>query len=269
MKSLTGLKGDTRFSKFTIMSGTSMACPHVAGVAAYVKSFHPTWSPAAIRSAIMTTGRELLPSNSMPLSYVSFLFPKVVLLAKAKPMSSQTNADAELAYGVGQIDPTRALSPGLVYDAKAMSYIQFLCHEGYRGSALANLVGQSAVNCSSLLPGLGYDALNYPTMQLTSASNQVTNTATFFRTVTNVGPVPAVYNATIRAPKVVTITVSPKSLSFTSPSQKRSFKVIVRLRNVPKRQAVLSAALVWRSDRYFVRSPIVINNVNFGVSPSE
>lgn len=57
--SITGLEGDTQFSEFTLMSGTSMSCPHVSGVAAYVKSFHPDWSPAAIRSAIITTGEKL------------------------------------------------------------------------------------------------------------------------------------------------------------------------------------------------------------------
>ena len=37
-----------------------MSCPHGSGVAAYIKSFHPTWSPAAIKSALMTTGNSYI-----------------------------------------------------------------------------------------------------------------------------------------------------------------------------------------------------------------
>ncbi|CAF2034421.1 unnamed protein product [Brassica napus] len=229
-RSLTGLDGDTQFSKFTILSGTSMSCPHAAGVAAYVKSFHPDWSPAAIKSAIITS---------------------------AKPISRRVNKDAEFAYGGGQVNPRRAASPGLVYDMDDISYVQFLCGEGYNATTLAPLVGSRSINCSSIVPGIGHDSLNYPTIQLTLRTAKASTMAVFRRRVTNVGPPSSVYNATVRAPKGVEITVEPMSLSFTKPSQKRSFKVVVKAKQMTPGK-IVSGLLVWKSQRHSVRSPIVI-----------
>ncbi|XP_028801168.1 subtilisin-like protease SBT4.14 isoform X2 [Neltuma alba] len=228
-RSLTGQQGDTQFSKFTLMSGTSMACPHASGVAAYVKSFHPNWSPAAIRSAIITT---------------------------AKPMSKRVNKEAEFGYGAGQVNPMRAKNPGLIYDMDAFSYLQFLCHEGYNGSDLSVFTG-SRVNCSSILPGLGHDAINYPTFQLSLQTKKPSTLAVFRRTVTNVGPGPTMFNATVNAPSGVEVTVSPMNLSFSRTLQKRSFKVVVKAKSMASMK-IVSGSLVWKSPRYVVRSPIVV-----------
>ncbi|OVA00151.1 Peptidase S8/S53 domain [Macleaya cordata] len=232
LKSLTGLDGDKQYSKFTIMSGTSMSCPHVAGVAAYVKSFHPAWSPAAIKSAIITT---------------------------AKPMSPKVNVGAEFSYGAGLLNPIQAVHPGLIYDMDQLPYIQFLCFEGYKDDPIRVIVGSRTVNCSELPPAQGSDALNYPTMQLSmKTSDKKPGIAVFRRRVTNVGPAKSIYNATINAPKNVEITVNPTNLVFTRRFQKRSFKVVVKAKTVASEQEIQSGSLVWRSDIHTVRSPIVV-----------
>ncbi|GJN11313.1 hypothetical protein PR202_ga29494 [Eleusine coracana subsp. coracana] len=44
---------------YRFLSGTSMATPHVTGIAALNKKKHPSWTPPMIRSTVMTTARTL------------------------------------------------------------------------------------------------------------------------------------------------------------------------------------------------------------------
>lgn len=176
---------------------------------------------------------------------------------EARPISRRLNPDGEFAYGAGNLNPSQAKNPGLIYDLNEMSYIQFLCREGYTDSSIAILAGTKSINCSTLIPGLGHDSLNYPTIQLSLKNTQRPMTTVFRRRVTNVGRAVSVYNATIRAPPGVEITVVPTTLSFSRLLQKRSFKIVVKASPLPSTKMV-SGSLAWVGARHVVRSPIVV-----------
>ncbi|KAJ8899619.1 hypothetical protein K2173_018593 [Erythroxylum novogranatense] len=231
LTSVTGLPSDSRRVQFNIISGTSMACPHVSGAAAYVKSFHPDWSPAAIKSALMTT---------------------------ATPMKTM-EPDAELGSGSGQLNPESAVHPGLVYDISLSSYISFLCKEGYNGTAIDLLIGgKKKHDCSKFKPAKGTDGLNYPSMhmQLNTTGSRIS--AVFYRRVTNVGYGKSVYKAKVTSPKGLSVLVIPNTLRFTFLHQKKDFKVVVKGGSMPNGTLILSALLEWNDSMHSVKSPIVI-----------
>ncbi|KAL6126704.1 hypothetical protein ACLB2K_074750 [Fragaria x ananassa] len=218
---------DNSNTRFELMSGTSMACPH-AGVAAYVKSIHPEWSPAAILSALITT---------------------------AKPMSVHTTQHVEFAYGAGLINPSRAPFPGLVYDLELQDYIDFLCSKGYRGKELEDITKDKTISCSSKSTNETTYNLNYASIAL-CIKDPESFSGIFHRTVTNVGSPNSRYKAKVMSPLGLKISVEPNELSFTSLQEKKSF--VVKIEGPIEKSNIVSASMVWDDGNFQVRSPIVV-----------
>ncbi|XP_045832586.1 subtilisin-like protease SBT4.3 [Trifolium pratense] len=225
----TGDPDDKRSVKYNIISGTSMACPHVAGVAAYVKSFHPNWSPAAIKSAIMTT---------------------------AKPINGTYNDMAgEFAYGSGNINPHQAVHPGLVYDITKQDYVQMLCNYGYDAYKIKKISGDNS-SCHGASNISFLKDLNYPSLVIPIEPGKRFNVK-IHRTVTNVGARNSTYRATIIPIQNIKISVKPNVLSFRSLNEKQSFVVTVVGRAISN-QTAISSSLVWSDGTHHVKSPIIV-----------
>ncbi|KAH0726064.1 hypothetical protein KY284_001929 [Solanum tuberosum] len=226
-------------SDYILESGTSMAAPHAAGIAAMLKAAHPEWSPSAIRSAMMTTA-DPLDNTGKPI------------------IDSDINREATpLAMGSGHVNPNRALDPGLVYDATPQDYVNLLCSMNFTEEQFKTIARSSANhNCSD--PSAD---LNYPSF-IALYSNEGNYTwleQKFRRTVTNVGQGAATYKAKIKAPKNSKVSVSPQTLVYKNKNEKQSYTLTIRY--IGPNWNYGSITWVEEHGNHTVRSPIVISPI--------
>ncbi|KAJ9679917.1 hypothetical protein PVL29_021731 [Vitis rotundifolia] len=223
-------------TEFAFYSGTSMATPHIAGIAALLKSLHPHWSPAAIKSAIVTTGWTTDPSGEP-------------IFANGDPTKLADPFD----FGGGIVNPIRAADPGLVYDMGTADYIHYLCTLGYNNSTIFQFTEQS-IRCPTREHSI-LD-LNLPSITIPSLQNSTSLT----RNVTNVGAVNSTYKASIISPAGITITVKPDTLIFDSTIKTVTFSVTVSSIHQVNTEYSFGS-LTWVDGVHAVRSPISVRTM--------
>ncbi len=243
---------DTRDELFSSISGTSFSSPHVAGLFALLKQAHPDWSPAAVRSAYMTTGRQNILETF------------------------QDEAADPFDIGAGMVVPKDALDPGLVYEADAEDYAAYACGQGIFGGEF---------DCAALAAAgksFAPEDLNYPAVAL----GEVLGSQTVTRTVTAVEDFKRLrprwwlkwlfgwgggddddddddrkrgrkvkYRAHIEAPEGFEIRVHPHVLRLRE-GESKSFQVEVKVTDATPGEWRFGA-ITWRDGRgHEVRSPI-------------
>ncbi|KAH0465549.1 hypothetical protein IEQ34_005652 [Dendrobium chrysotoxum] len=226
---------------FNFESGTSMATPHVAGLVALLKSNHPTWSAAAIKSAIMTTARATDKDG--------------------KPISDQIDGKKAkvFATGSGLIDPEAANNPGLIYDIQPHDYIRYLCGLGLFDDKKISAIVRGNITCSTIR-SIKAEELNYPSIGVSLGANSAPKTVS--RTVTNVGDAGTTYIVDFDDPKGVNIVVSPTVLRFNKVGETKSFNITLSFKSVPMPAGEVSEGqLSWVSGKYLARSPIAVSFV--------
>lgn len=239
----SGLVSDKRHTEFNILSGTSMACPHVSGLAALLKAAHPQWSPAAIKSALMTTAYTV--DNR----------------GEAMQDESTGNSSTVMDYGAGHVHPQKAMNPGLIYDLNTYDYVDFLCNSNYTIKNIQTVTRKKA-DCAGAKRAGHIGNLNYPSLTAVFQQyGQEKMSTHFIRSVTNVGDPNSVYKVTIRPPHGTSVTVQPEKLAFRRVGQKLNFLVRVEAMAVklsPGSSSLSSGSIVWSDGKHVVTSPVVV-----------
>jgi subtilisin family serine protease len=205
------------------LSGTSMATPHIAGAAAVLRQLYPTWTPAAIKSALMTS-------------------------TTAVKLSSGATDTNRWNTGAGHLAPNGAAIPSLVYDTSMADYGRFICGQ--------SLTPPSGIGSCATLGSVKPWNLNLPSLQ--AAGVVVSRTLT--RTVTNVSAATRTYvpTASLAGWDVV---VTPASLTL-APGASASFDAKLT-RTSATLGAWTFGSLAWSDGVVSVSSPLNAQALSF------
>ncbi|CAO2038009.1 unnamed protein product [Urochloa humidicola] len=216
-------------NSYAFNSGTSMACPHVSGVVVLLKSVHPDWSPAMIKSAIMTTA-SVTDRFGLPIQ------------AEGAPRKLADPFD----FGGGHINPDKAANPGLVYDMDVRDYAKiFNCTLG-QDDDCETYTGQ--------LYQLNLPSIAVPNLKLDSV--------TVWRTVTNVGAMDVTYRVVVEAPAGVDVSVEPSVIRFNGGgSKKATFRVTMKARQWVQGGYTFGSLTWLDGSAHSVRIPIAVRTV--------
>jgi subtilisin family serine protease len=209
---------------FALYSGTSMSSPHVAGLAALLKNLHQDWSPMMIKSALMTTGYDLLDGVG-------------------------TSPAAIFRQGAGHVTPNKAADPGLLFDSSFNDWLAFLC---------GTTSGVNPANCGAL-ESAGY---SLDPSDLNTASIAIGNLAgvqTITRTVINPTSRRSTYTASYTGLDGIEVSIDPPSLTV-GPGKAKSFTVTFTTRTAPA-NTYAGGQLLWSDGTHDVRIPMVVRPV--------
>ncbi len=161
---------------FQFLSGTSMAAPHISGLAALYLGKSPNASPSEIKSAMMTSAYNTLDGNGNPVT-------------------------DPFIQGAGEVDPTKYFEPGLLYLNGVSDWLAYIQGIGYD-------VGVPPINPSDLnLASIAIGSLTAP--ETVTRTVTATQPGTFTANVS----VPGV--TAVVSPSTLTFASAGDTASFT------------------------------------------------------